>query len=226
MFRIFSKKASAGRRATVEGQAILAKFDLSQKPYTNALLRTFLALQEEFEDQAERADFLKGEPREKLPSELDDLIVVAIMVLVPQMLRVALNSLDRGLDALPLPPGSAPPKDAPAFLAFALFLAFCFWVHARKEGFSIPLPDLSDPLARYVYPGWPSEHINQIRPLASELYDGVRSMRPETQEWLENTSMLATRYIEAQVNPAIQKVEIERLLGVMLRNLAGAIKYS
>lgn len=203
--------------------ALLDEFDLSGRPFTRALLSAAIDVRKTLTLEAGRANL--NVALDPLPSEIDDLIFVAMMILAPHMLRVALEGANRLGDSLPLAWGEPPPKDAPAFLVFARVTVLCFWASVKNEGWPVPFSDVTDLLARWVYPAWPEERLSYIRNQASQLYDVfINSDNQSVQEWLDDMSKVVTLYVEHWINPAINKEDAKRALSMMFQRLSRTIK--
>src|SRR5262249_21985342 len=114
--------------------AAIERFDLDARPLTKALLLRSADLVQESLTDIKRMGL---KPRmAPPPTELDEMIAEAVRVVASDVSNQCIAHLGRSAEFLPHQPL---PKDAPAMMAFTLFVVTTLSVIVRQEGCKLEL---------------------------------------------------------------------------------------
>ena len=220
------RKASAGpvRQNNPQQPSSGGTLDLSQRPYTRALLRTAEAAADSIREEAARAGFDLGETRPD-QTDADGMIAYAVRLVTVHITLTALEKLGRTAEFVRLYPARRLPNDTPALMAYIAFVAVAVRAGLKGEGLELAAGATAG-LSETMFRGWPRKEVNSALKLAHRVYNFVfDSNQPIIQEWLTDCSKYTTIYIEQHgiENTTLKDIDSPYLLGRLFQRLADGV---
>ena len=175
-------------------------------------------------EQLKEARIEPNEPFDPEPTVFEERIAVAFQVIVPQMVRSALEHLNRMAEFSPVP-GDHLPQEAPVILAFGSVVGLSIGAGITREGYMLPVLPIIELLPRSIFYGWPAAEIEPVvkieRQLRSDLFR--KKEHPVIKEWIEDCSMLTSRYLENQAaGDGAQVAKVVTGCGILINQLLRA----
>jgi hypothetical protein len=145
--------------------------DLSQRPFTHALLRSATAAGDSIQKEADRIG-LTLDATTPPPTDLDTMIASAIRLMTGEIVRVILERLGRIKDFfIPLSSGNCLPSDAPSLMAYAALVTLALYAQVKREGSIVPLNVVMKGLGEAIFFAWPKAQVNAVRETGFKIYN-------------------------------------------------------
>jgi hypothetical protein len=223
MFGLF-RKAPVSPRSTVHPSTVGTP-DLSQRPFTRALLRSATAGGASTQKEADRVG-LTLDANTPASTDLDGKIASAVRLMTGQIVRVVLERLGRINDFVPLSSGNRLPNDAPALMAYAALVTLALYAHVKGEGCIVPLNVVIKGLEEAIFFAWPKAQVNAVRETGFKIYQFLLDHEhPVMKDLVGDVSKYVTFYVEQQgiEDSKLKDTDTVYLLSRVFEQIAGSV---
>lgn len=170
--------------------------DLSQRPFTRALLRSATAARHSIQKEVDRVG-LTLDATTPASTDVDGMIASAMRLMTEEIVRVILERLGRIKDFTPLSSGEIFPNDAPALMAYAALVTLSLYGAVKHEGSSVPLNVVMKGLGEAIFFAWPKDQVDAVRQTGYKIYNLLLDHEhPVMKELVGDLSKCVTFYIE------------------------------